>query len=84
METGTPGPSIPTTTEASRRLRSSGSQLQQNTPGTRSYKRVSDRSRAAYSVYLVKDKTSQVMAVLIETKMTSSATFEHAVAQVSE
>ena len=56
---------------------------QQATPGTQTHRNVSDRSRADYSVYLVKNEKDKVMAVLIETKLSSSATFEHAIAQVS-
>ena len=53
------------------------------TPGTQTYRNVFNRSRADYSVYLVKDGTEKVMAVLIQTKLISSATFQHALAQVS-
>ena len=54
-----------------------------DTPGTVTRKKVSNRSRAEYSLYLVKDEENKTMAVLIETKLSSNASFAHAVAQVS-
>ena len=78
MEPINPGPS---TGGTPRNLRSVP--LQQATPGTQTRRNVSDRSRADYSVYLVKNEKDKVMAVLIETKLSFSATFEHTIAQVS-
>ena len=46
-------------------------------------KKVSDRSRADYYLYLVKDKNDKTMAVLIVTKLSSNTTSELAVAHVS-
>ena len=76
---------LPTEVETSPTQRSTRSSVASDpqTPGSRTCKKVSDRSRADYSVYLLKDAQDKTRAVLIETKLSSSASFEHAVAQVS-
>ena len=53
-----------------------------DTPGTRTHSNVSDKSKADYSVYVIKDQNQFVVAVLVETKLTSNIKFQHALAQV--
>ena len=48
------------------------------TPGTQVYSNISDKSKADYSVYVIKDQNQVVVAVLMETKLTSSSKFQHA------
>ena len=76
---------LPTEVETSPTQRSTRSSVASDpqTPGSRTCKKVSNRSSADYSVYLLKDAQDKTMAVLIETTLSSSASFEHAVAQVS-
>ena len=56
--------------------------LPQDTPGTKTHSNVSDNSKADYSVYVIKDQNQFVVAVLVETKLTSNTKFPHALAQV--
>ena len=43
---------------------------------------VSDKSKADYSVYVIRNKNKAVVAVLVETKLSTNVKFQHAVAQV--
>ena len=52
------------------------------TPGATALATVSDNSKADYSVYVIKAQQKAVVAVLVETKLTSNNTFQHALAQV--
>ena len=52
------------------------------TPGSQVYSNISDKSKVDYSVYVIKDQNQVVVAVLMETKLTSSVKFPHALAQV--
>ena len=51
---------------------------------TRTHSNVSDKSKADYSVYVIKDQNQFVVAVLVETKLTSNIKFQHALAQPIE
>ena len=52
------------------------------TPGSQVYSNISDKSKADYSVYVIKDQNQVVVAVLMATKLTLSSKFQHALAQV--
>ena len=54
-----------------------------DTPGRIVSQRVSDESKADYSVYTIKTAKDDVIAVLMEAKVTTNQGFKNALAQVS-
>ena len=78
-----PGPSAASLqcTSPTPRLMETSALPTPTTPGSKMYLNISDKSKADYSVYVIKDQ-NKVVAVLMETKLTSSSKFQHALAQV--
>ena len=77
-----PGPSQLQFTSPTPRLTETRALPTPTTPGSQVYSNISDKSKADYSVYVIKDQNQVVVAVLVETKLTSSVKFPHALAQV--